>query len=505
MHRSQLSCLDLCQRPGTTIVRCTLPMKRVFSHPWLPLVIGLLLRLFFLFRLPSPAGDAPLYEALASNWLRHHVYGIPVDDVVRPVDIRMPGYPAYLALIQAITRSSAEPSRFWVMLGQVFLDLAACLIIAEIAARCSSRSESTSRVFLIALWLAALCPFTANYSAAPLTETLAILTTALVCVFLIPMINPEHPTGDLLKWGRFARRAEFMKNAALAGICTGLGTLFRPETPLILISSLPVVFCVALRRGQPGKGLRASVLCVAACLLVLLPWTIRNALTLHEFQPLTPRYSTMPGELVPTGFMSWERTWLYRFREVFLVSWKLNNDTIQIDDIPARAFDTPEERQHVAAILEQYNNDSNLTPQQDQQFAEIAQARTARHPLRTCLWVPLQRVLTLWFTPRVEQLPVSGSIFPLARMWDTDRQDMIVTLGLFFLNLFYVLLALWGTVRLWSRSPEARAAVVLLVSFILFRTAFLTTIETPEPRYVLVCYPAVIALAAHAFARRNPA
>jgi hypothetical protein len=212
----------------------------------------------------------------------------------------------------------------------------------------------------------------------------------------------------------------------------------------------------------------------------------------------------MPGELVPTGFMSWERTWLYRFREVFLVSWKLNGDTIQIDDIPARAFETPEERQHVAAILERYNNDSNLTPQEDQQFAEIAQARTARHPLRTYLWIPLQRTLTLWFTPRVEQLPISGSVFPLAEMWDTDRQDMVVTIVLFFLNIFYVLLAIWGTVRLWSSSPDARAAVVLLVSFILLRTAFLTTVETPEPRYVLVCYPPVIALAAHAFSRRNP-
>jgi 4-amino-4-deoxy-L-arabinose transferase-like glycosyltransferase len=296
-----------------------------------------------------------------------------------------------------------------------------------------------------------------------------------------------------------------MKNAALAGICTGLGTLFRPETPLILMSSLPVLFWVALRRGQPSKGLRASLLSIAACLFVLLPWTIRNVVGLHEFQPLTPRYSTTPGELVPTGFMSWERTWLYRFREVFAVSWKLNSDTIQIDDIPARAFDSPEERQHAAAILEQYNNDSNLTPQQDQQFAEIAQARTARHPLRTYLWVPLQRVVTLWFTPRVEQLPVSGSIFPLAQMWDIDRQDMIVTVGLFFLNIFYVLLALWGTVRLSSKSPDARAAVVLLVCFVVLRTAFLTTVETPEPRYVLVCYPAIIALAAHAFSRGNPA
>jgi hypothetical protein len=28
-------------------------------------------------------------------------------------------------------------------------------------------------------------------------------------------------------------------------------------------------------------------------------------------------------------------------------------------------------------------------------------------------------------------------------------------------------------------------------------------VETPEPRYVLVCYPAVIALAAHALSRQR--
>ncbi len=68
-------------------------MKRVFSHPLLPLLIGLLLRLFFLFRLPSAAGDTPLYENLASNWLHHRIYGIPVAGVLTPLDIRMPGYP----------------------------------------------------------------------------------------------------------------------------------------------------------------------------------------------------------------------------------------------------------------------------------------------------------------------------------------------------------------------------------------------------------------------------
>lgn len=36
----------------------------------------------------------------------------------------------------------------------------------------------------------------------------------------------------------------------------------------------------------------------------------------------------------------------------------------------------------------------------------------------------------------------------------------------------------------------------MLVAFIVVRTAYFTRVETPEPRYVLVYFPAVLALAA---------
>jgi len=38
--------------------------------------------------------------------------------------------------------------------------------------------------------------------------------------------------------------------------------------------------------------------------------------------------------------------------------------------------------------------------------------------------------------------------------------------------------------------------IALLVVYMLVRTAFLTTVEAPEPRYVVTCYPAIFALAA---------
>ena len=109
----------------------------------------------------------------------------------------------------------------------------------------------------------------------------------------------------------------------------------------------------------------------------------------------------------------------------------------------------------------------------------------------------------MWFTPRIELLPVSGEVFPLRQSWRDDKIDQSVTVGLFFLNIAYVALAICGAVFLWRRSRAVQAAVSLLILFIVARTAFLTTLETPEPRYVLVCFPILVALAAQLFGNRN--
>jgi peptidoglycan/LPS O-acetylase OafA/YrhL len=77
--------------------------------------------------------------------------------------------------------------------------------------------------------------------------------------------------------------------------------------------------------------------------------------------------------------------------------------------------------------------------------------------------------------------------------------DQSVTAGLVLLNALYVLLGAWGALRLW-RQPPARVAVALIVGYIVVRTAFFATLETPEPRYMLVCFPALLALAAQVFA-----
>ncbi|GAC1619400.1 MAG: hypothetical protein PVS2B2_16290 [Candidatus Acidiferrum sp.] len=478
-------------------------MKRIFSSPVAALAAGLLLRLFFVLQLPAGSGDSVIYEQIAENWLKHHSYAMTVAGQYLPVDLRMPGYPAFLALIYALTGKVGETARLPLMLAQIFVDLLTCLVIASLAAVLSffaALRTDSRRIFTIALWLAALCPFTANYTAVPLTEVFAIFFTALAFLFLSQLFLAIAG----VRWyaAGIAPRVGNSPAAlgALAGLTVGLGTLFRPETPLLLIVAIPVLSWFFFRQ-EKRRGLLPTVLLMGlACILPLLPWGVRNSITLHKIQFLAPKNAMLPGEMDPVGFIAWEKTWLYRFRDCYLVPWKLNDEVINLDDIPSNAFDNPREKERVAALLEQYNDDLTLTAEEDAAFAQLARERTSRHPLRTYLWLPARRFVRIWFTPRIELLPVSGNVFPLSIMWDEDPVDQRVTLGLFLLNIFYVSLGIWGALCLW-KNRAARPAVVLIALYILIRTVFLSTLETPEPRYVLVCFPLLIALAAQSSAR----
>ena len=231
-------------------------------------------------------------------------------------------------------------------------------------------------------------------------------------------------------------------------------------------------------------------------ILPLLPWAARNWRTLHEVQFLSPRYSELPGEFTSHGFYAWTNTWLWRFRDVYLVSWNLDSDVINVDAVPVSAFDSPEERKRIAALLAQYNDTQQMNSEIDGGFAEIARERTARHPLRTHVEVPVLRAFSIWFTPRVEMLPLSGHLWPIGYWWEDSESQYCYSLGLFLLGIAYATMGLWGA---WK--CRANPAAMLIVAYLLIRTAFLTTIETPEPRYVVECFPALLALAAQAWAK----
>ncbi len=407
---------------------------------------------------------------------------------LQPVDIRVPGYPAFLSLVAAVGGSGHWPRS--VTIAQGLLDVLGCFVIAAVAAELAPR-ESRQRVWMAGLWLAALCPFVANYAAALLTEVPATFLTALG---LLVMLRP----GGMVALPDGGDPATVRRTAVVLGLVAGCGALFRPETPL-LVAAAGIVLAIRCRRPRHwGILLRTGALVAVGLMIPLAPWAARNWVTLHKVQPLNPRNTELPGEIVPRGLEQWTDTWLWRFRDVYLVNWKVDEEPILLGDMPPAAFDSAKERDRVGQLLDEYNHVDTMTPEVDAGFAELAQVRTRLDPFRTYAKIPALRALAMWFTPRIELLPFSGDLWPVRDSWENDPVDFSVTLALGAINVFFLMLAIAGA---W----EARRApgMAFLAAFILLRTAFFARVETPEPRYMLECYPAVLALAAQAWQKRS--
>jgi hypothetical protein len=471
-----------------------------YWHLAAALLCGLALRLYFIFHFSFYSGDTKFYEELARNSLDHCLYGLFVNGQLMPVDQRMPGYPAFLAAVYSVFGRT----RIAVMLAQAAMDLVTCILAALIAARIAPVAKK-SLAATIALWLAALCPFTASYTAAIVTETLAAFFTTLALLILVWIFSDSHfgtsvvHTIDALDTGPGQQQTVVRRLAgafALAGFITGLGTLVRPETPLVLAAAA-IVICIRWRRmpDWPKVALAGAWMAVGL-LAALTPWAARNAWTLGRIEFLAPRYAEAAGDFMPRGFYAWTRTWMIRNRDAYSVTWALGKKPISMNAIPDAAFDSGEERERVADLLASYNSDLKLTPSLDRKFAALARERAATHPIRTFALIPIERAFATWFTTRVDVLRYSGKLWPIGEQWRAKPMEFEAAAIFAILNFLYIGLA---TVGAWRYRSKPACAV--LVSYLLIRTALLTQLPTIEPRYVVVCFPAVAALGALAFVK----
>jgi len=432
------------------------------------------LRLFFVWRYPVRVDDSRLYANIAENWLQHGVYGITNSGVIMPTLSRLPGYPAFLAAIFAVF--GIENSRA-VLLVQLLFDLGTCFLIADMARRLFS-----DRAAKAAFLLAGLCPFLANYAATVLTETLEIFFTALALDMALRGIGigQEPAPGPRLTW-------------LTCGLSVGASILLRPDGGLLL-AALGVYLLWLLVRSLRHQNtfsarsiLLAGVLVATGAVAPLIPWTLRNLHTLHRFEPLAPRYATDSDEAAMPGFNRWVKTWMADYVSVQEIYWNVPGSNLDVTRLPNRAFDSPAQRAATDTVFADYNLNHDVTPEIDARFAALAAERVHAAPLRYYLWLPALRIADMWLRPRVELFPSDP------RWWEFNDDRFWLSVSLLFgaLNLIYVVLAVGGVLR-----ARVVFGVGLLILFTVMRSAFLGTLENPEPRYTLECYPVVILLAA---------
>ena len=424
------------------------------------------LRLLFYFRFPHITGDSLIYGDIAKNWLEHGVYGLTHASGPEPTWIRLPGYPAFLVACFVLFGREHYHA---VLLAQVFIDVAACFFIADLARR--TLSERAAR---LAFLLSALCPFTANYVSAPLAETLSIFCTA---VALDCAVAGFMATAD----GHPARAAWLG-----CGVALSVGILMRPDGGILLAAvGLFLLWRMWQRPEERVRLFWAGALMLSISLAPLVPWTMRNWREFHRFEPLAPRYASDPDEFVPSGFDRWVRTWMAEYASTEEIYWQIPGDDVDFTKLPSRAFDNADEYARTKAIFEEYANTDFIGPELNARFRELAQERIRRHPLRYYVWLPMLRILDMWLRPRTEMLPLN------TRFWEyaEDTQDCVLATLWGVLNLLFLVPAVMAVVR----GPRPRYLALMLL-FVLLRSAFLGTLENPEPRYTLECFPAVLVL-----------
>jgi hypothetical protein len=488
---------------------------------------GLALRLWMLNQFPQISGDTLIYGGLAKNLLLHCQYAITDSSgALHSTLIRLPGYPFFLAIC---FRLFGMENYFAAAYVQIALDLAGCLLLAAFVRRIASPAAAQCT-----LWLGVLCPFTAVYAAAPLTETPTLFALALAlwslarfharpgwpsalsftaAVTFAALLRPDGALVAValapallsaLKGQDFTDRAR-TQSGGWRGFqpphkATRIRVGFSPGRifPLDSLKILPFfgeIFSRAATENQNSlgsspRGNRASIIRMAlvCMLLAILPfaaWTLRNWRVFHVFEPLAPRYATDPGEEVYPGWQRWVKTWCLDFVSTYEIYWNVPGSALDLTKLPSRAFDSPAQYAETAAIVAAYDdNGQDLSPALDARFAQLANERIAAHPWRYYVLLPLGRLADMGLRPRVENLPIDLDWWVYAHHNDETRFSWFYAA----LNAFYLLLGIAGLClrpRFWRS----------MLAYLLLRSALLTTIEAPEARYTLEFFPILFVLA----------
>jgi len=451
----------------------------------LALVAGLALRLWFIARAGRVDGDTLIYGNIAKNWMQHGIYGFATTAKgLQPTLIRLPGYPLFLT---ACFRVFGVDHYVAVMHVQGLIDLLTCVLIAALARRLFGQ-----RAALAALWLSALCPFTAAYVAAPLTEILTLFTIALTFYSL----ERWHSAG-----------LTFNRWLWITAITMAYSVLLRPEQGMLPAVVVPaMIWMVWKKSGQRSEELPLTrrlwpVAIAAMCVLLpLLPWAVRNWRTFHVIQPLAPRSATDPGESIPRGFQRWYRTWAIDFASTELVYWNYDSTDLRISDLPTRAFNSEEQYTTTAALLSDYNQKDNATPALDQRFEALAEQRIQFTPIRYYIGLPVARLVNMLFRPRTEMMQIGLDWWN----WHEYRSQTLLAYGMAAVNLGYFVLGAVGLCLWWRTGWDMHEALAgAMLAFVVLRCALLLTLDNSEPRYTLEFFPLLIVWGSYIFRSRS--
>jgi 4-amino-4-deoxy-L-arabinose transferase-like glycosyltransferase len=393
------------------------------------LLAALAIRVAFVLATPNYQliHDALDYDHHAASIAQGHGFALSYG---RPTAFRPPAYPIFVAGVYRLVGTDSKTDRVRAArLANAFVGTALVALIGLIALQLWGRREA-----LVALALGALYVPLILVGQSVMSEPLFVL-----CL-LGAIAAVLHGKG--YRW------------AILAGVLAGLAILGRANA-LILLA--PLAWAV----WQRPRGFGPPVALVVAAALTVAPWTIRNAVTLHAFVPV----STQFGSALAGTYNSEARA-----DKVNPASWRTLKRVDDYRPIFNRVRSTPE-------------------PELEKQLRSASIEFVKDHPAY---------VLTVgyWTTRRMLDLAGMDWSIHTAATISATRGWAIAGVICFWV---FALLALYG-----ATTREARAATPWLwtVPLLMYVSVVFLVVETP--RYRTAIDPFIVLLAALALTRWRP-
>ena len=229
-----------------------------------------------LYPTPALSHDALGYTMTAQRLVQHHVFSWGVggpSSADGPNALVTPGHVGFLAAIYALAPGrSSDPTATVLAVHPVVrsVQFALALLTVALIAGCGLALGGKWTGYLAGLLAAAYLPFAWSTTVA-LSECLAatLVSAQLLLAILLVRPNARH-----LPWLAFG-----------LGLTSAALVLVRPVAAFLVL--IPLIY-VAARKTYSWKQLgRVAAFALAGLLLLMTPWWVRNAVTLHRLVPLS--------------------------------------------------------------------------------------------------------------------------------------------------------------------------------------------------------------------------
>jgi 4-amino-4-deoxy-L-arabinose transferase-like glycosyltransferase len=238
----------------------------------------------------APVFDAAAYAAIAKNLDQGNGFTVGAE-ATQPSSDYSPGLPLFVAGLYKLTGGVHERLARIVLaligtLAILFTYLLARRLTDALPTYASKRRWVPVGAALVAALVVAIYPATIEYTGMLMTEPLAatLLSGAILGILWAAGGTPRGGAVPAWRW-------------LVPGLTLGALALVRPEYLAIGLLLALIVFLRQLRHSDWKRALLAGVVVALGLLVVVAPWTIRNAIALDRFVTV----STGGGQVLYAG------------------------------------------------------------------------------------------------------------------------------------------------------------------------------------------------------------